>query len=100
MKLDWNGLGVDAKIGVAGKDLPSASDRNAADQEIDSRSRNAPTAAFVAPARGLFVITRGKNFIGKGSQFVAQSLELRGLSEPREQFLTDRPNDPCAPALS
>jgi hypothetical protein len=81
MKVDWNGLGVDAKVGVARKDLPSASDRNAADQEIDARTRNASTAAFVTPARGLFVVTWVKEFIRKGPQSIAHSLELRGLSD-------------------
>jgi hypothetical protein len=67
MKVDWNHLGVGAKVGVASKDLPSASNRNTADQEIDSRSYNASTATFVAPVRGLFEIVRGENLVGKGS---------------------------------
>jgi hypothetical protein len=81
VKVDWNSLGVDAKVGVASKDPPSASDRNATDQEIDSRSRNAPAAAFVAPARGLFVVTWVEEFIRKGPQSITHSLELRGLSD-------------------
>jgi hypothetical protein len=81
MKVNWNGLGEDAKVGVAGKDLPSASDRNAADQEIDSRTSDAPAAAFVAPARGLFVVTGIEEFIGKGPQSITHSLGLRGLSD-------------------
>ncbi len=67
MKVNWNHLGVGAKVGVRGENLPPASDCDAADQEIDSRSYNASTATFVAPARRLFVITGGEDFIWKSS---------------------------------
>jgi len=81
-ELDWNHLGVGAKVGIGGEDLPPTSQRNTADQEINSRSKNAATTAFIAPVRRLFIIS-SRQIIRKGSQLldavfrIAQSLECR-----------------------
>jgi hypothetical protein len=63
--LDGNDLGVSAKVGVGGENLPSARNCDTADQEINARSSNTLASAFVAPMRGSFEILSGESFILK-----------------------------------
>jgi hypothetical protein len=65
-ELNGNDLGIGAKVGVGGEDLPSAGNCDTADEEINSGSRDASTPAFV-PVRGLFKVLRDESFIMKGS---------------------------------
>jgi hypothetical protein len=98
--LDGNDLGVGAKVGVGSEDLPSACQCDTADQEINSGSRDASAPAFVAPVRGLFEILGAESLVLKCSQLVAQSFELRGLSDTGQQLLTDWSNEPGEPILN
>jgi hypothetical protein len=99
-ELDWNHFGVGAKVGIGSEDLPPANHRNTADQEINSRSNNASTAAFVAPVRRPFIIPSGQSFIRKSSQLLTQLFELRSLSNTGKQLLTNWPDKPRATVLN
>jgi hypothetical protein len=92
--LDGNDLGIGAKIGVGSEDLPSASHRDTADQEINCGPSDASAPAFVAPVRGLFEILGAESFVLKCSQLVAQSFELSRLSDTGQQLLADWSNEP------
>jgi hypothetical protein len=97
--LDWNKLGVGTKVAVASEHLPPASYCDSADQEVNSGSGNASTAAFVAPVRRLFEISSRESLIPKGSQLIAYSFKLRRLSNAGEQLLADRSDEPSETIL-
>jgi hypothetical protein len=100
VELDGNDLGVGAKVGVGGEDLPPAGNCDAADQEINPGAADASPPARITPVRGLFEILSGERFILKGPQLIAQSFELSRLSDSRQQLLANWPNEPSATVLN
>jgi hypothetical protein len=78
--MNWDHLGVGAKVAIASEDLPSTSDCHSADQKIDTGSSNASAPAFVAPVRGPFEILGAQSFIPKSAQLIAQSNAIRSSS--------------------
>jgi hypothetical protein len=98
--LDRNNLGVGAEVGIRREDLPSASNRDCANQEIIRGSCHASSTALVTPMRRLFVVSSGESFIRKCPQTVAQAFELPGFPYAGEQFLSNRSDEPRAAILN
>jgi hypothetical protein len=97
--LDGNQPFVRAKVSIAREDLPSASDRDGAYQEIRARTGDAVPPAVVAPVRGVLEVFDGKRLIAEGSQLIAVRSTCACSRMPASSSLANCSYQLCPPVL-